>query len=219
MMSNRTQFEQLRDQAGLLYLLNRLKEFGFQTQRLKLQKLVYLADIFGTMIGKKPTGYVFKVYKLGPYSKEIQSDIERLASIDAVEVKEIGQWDPNQERSFEYEIEEARTKKASIMEKTPDFDVLAKTVEFAVQSVGYLSGEEIRKLVYSEPNYADAKRKGFETTINPEYPFAVRFKAMSKQISLREFGTELREEEILWLYLNVIKAMQARDFTYKNEQR
>ena len=113
----------------------------------------------------------------------------------------------------------AETKKASIMEKTPDFDVLAKTVEFAVQSVGYLSGEEIRKLVYSEPNYADAKRKGFETTINPEYPFAVRFKAMSKQISLREFGTELREEEILWLYLNVIKAMQARDFTYKNEQR
>ena len=86
-MSNRNELNKLKDQFALWLLLYKLKELGFQTRRLKLQKLVYLMDVFGTILGKKPTTYTFQVYKLGPFSKEIYSDIEWLVSVDAVKAK------------------------------------------------------------------------------------------------------------------------------------
>jgi uncharacterized protein YwgA len=209
-MTGREYSDELKDQLALLLLLSKLKEFGFQTQRLKLQKLVYLADIFGTILKKKPTTYTFQVYKLGPFSKELFNDIERLVSIEAVKAKEIDRWQPNQDRSFEYEIDESRISRVGMIRSKPEFNTIEKSVELAVQAAGYLDADEIRRLVYSEPNYIEAKRKGFGTVINPEYTFSIRFREMSKRISSKEFGIELTEEEVLWLYLNFMRTTQSQ---------
>jgi len=202
-------YHKLKDQLTLWLLLYELKKFGFKTLRLKLQKLVYLNDIFGTILKNKPTTYSFIVYKRGPFSKEIYNDIERLVSIDIVKAKvdEIDKWDPNQDRSFEYEIEESSIDRANVILRRSEFNSLDKSVELTVQALGYLSGEEIRQLVYSEPNYVAAKEIGFGTVINPAYTFASNFREMSKRLSLREFGIELRDEEVLWLYLNYLRTV------------
>ena len=77
-MGGRKDLQQLQDQFALWLLLYKLEEAGFRTKRLKLQKLVYLIDVFGSISHEKPTNYTFFVYKHGPYSKEIQSDVEHL---------------------------------------------------------------------------------------------------------------------------------------------
>ena len=212
-MSTRQDFDKLKDEFALWLLLCKLKQMGFQTQRLKLQKLVYLMDVFGTLLSRKPTSYTFRVYKLGPFSKEIYSDIERLVSIDAVKANGVENWEPDQDRSFEYEIEyeEPRVSKSNIILQRPEFNVIRKTVELVVQTAGYMSGVEIRKMVYSEPNYVKAKQEGFGSTISPQYSFVIQFKEMSKKLSSQEFGIDLNDEEVLWLYLNFMRSMNPKN--------
>ena len=212
MMFKRDEFDEMKDQVALWLLLFKLKELGFHTQRLKLQKLVYLMDVFGTILNKKPTTYTFRVYKLGPFSKEIYSDIERLVSIDAVKAKGVERWEPDQDRSFEYEIEseENRILKSKVLLERPVFNSVRQTVELVVQAAGYLNGAEIRRLVYSEPNYIEAKKEGFGSPISPHYSFATHFKEMSRKISLEELGFELKNEEVFWLYLNFMRTMESK---------
>jgi uncharacterized protein YwgA len=164
-MSERKEIDKLKDQVTLWLLLFKLKGFAFKTKRLKLQKLVYLIDIFGTILGRKPTTYTFQAYKMGPFSKEIYDDIERLVSIDAVKAKEVERWSPDRERSFEYEIEESRISKVEFLSTMKQLHMIENCVDFVVQAVGYLSGEQVRKLVYNEPNYVLAERNGFGTII------------------------------------------------------
>ena len=70
-MNQRKQSDSFKDQFTLLLLLHKLKERGFQTQRLKLEKLVYLTDVFGTILKEKPTAYTFRVYNDGNVDMEI----------------------------------------------------------------------------------------------------------------------------------------------------
>jgi hypothetical protein len=201
----------MKDQLTLWLLLCKLKEYGFKTRRLKLQKLIYLADVFGTILMKKPTAYTFRVYKHGPFSKEIYLDIERLVSLDLVKAKQMGIWEPNEDRSFEYEIEETVVSKADVLLRRHGFDIIKKSVEIAVQAAGYLNATEIQRLVYSEPNFVEAKKNGFGSTIDPSYAFAVEFREMSRTMSLEEFGLDLNEEEVLWLYFNFMKTLQTKE--------
>jgi len=210
-MTSRSDFHETKDQLTLWLLLCKLKEYGFKTRRLKLQKLIYLSDVFGTILMKKPTGYTFRVYKHGPFSKEIYLDIERLVSLDFVKAKQIGIWEPNEDRSFEYEIEEKEVSKANVLLHRREFDVIKRPVEIAVQAAGYLNARGIQKLVYGEPNFIEAKKKGFGSIIDPSYAFAVEFREMSKRISSEEFGLDLNEEEVLWLYVNFIKTLQVKE--------
>lgn len=204
-MAPKRDFYEMKNQLTLWLLLCKLKECGFKTRRLKLQKLIYLVDVFGTILLKKPTSYTFRVYKLGPFSKEIYLDVERLVSLDLVIAKEVGIWEPNEDRSFEYEIEEMEIPKADVLLRRREFDVIKRSVEIAVQAAGYLNATEIRELVYGEPNFVEAKKKGFGSTIDPCYTFTVEFREMSRRISSEEFGLNLNEEEVLWLYLNFMR--------------
>jgi uncharacterized phage-associated protein len=200
----------MKDQLILLLLLQKLKELGLQTRRINMQKLAYLTDIFGTIIERKPTAYTFKVWKYGPFSKEVQSDIERLVTIGYAKAQELEKWDINQDRSFKYELERPGIEKVQNILEMPEFSTAEKATEVAVQAAGHLSGESIRKLVYSEPNFIKAKERGFGTIIDPEYKFAVRFREMSYRISLEKLGYRLNEEEISWLYLNFIRTIQSQ---------
>lgn len=207
-MKYRRDVDILKDQLTLLLLLRKLEERRFQTKRLKLQKLVYLADVFGTVFGKKPTTYTFRVYKLGPFSREIYTDIERLVSIGDTQAKEMERWKPEQERSFRYKITEKGIDSIREISVMPEFRSREKAIEFTLQAAGYLSGTNIRKLVYSEPNYMKAQTRGFGSIIDPSYEFATRFKQMSKRISFEEYHLTLGDEEISWLYLNFMKSIQ-----------
>ncbi len=208
MQRQRKNSDEMRDQLTLLLLLYKLKERGFKTQRLKLQKLVYLADIFGTILEKKPTSYIFTVYKLGPFSKDIQGDVERLVALGDTKAEEAQNWDPNFERSFEYEINPSGATKAEMFQEIPEYMLTDRAIELAVEIGGHLTGSGIKKLVYSEPNYLEAKSNGFETIISPEYKFAVKFREIANKISAQECGLKLNEREIAWMYLNFVKSMQ-----------
>jgi len=209
-MSQRKEIDSLRDPLTLLLLLNKLKERGFQTRRLKLQKLIYLADIFGTIIEEKPTAYIFKVYKRGPFSAEIYADIERLIFRGFADTNEMEKWTPEQDRSFKYDITELGITKIEKIRDIPEFRIREQAVELAIQAAGHLSGANIRKLVYSEPNYIKAEKQGFTSIIGPNYEFARKFKQIAIRISYEKHGLKLSEDEISWLYLNFMKMIQSQ---------
>jgi uncharacterized protein YwgA len=207
-LHSRSRKDSLEDQLTLLILLRELKEHGFQTKRLKLQKLVYLVDIFGAILEKKATTYTFRVYKHGPFSGEIYSDIERLVTLGLTYAEEMEKWTPEQERPFKYTITKQGIEK---LEEIPDIPMLAlkkRAVELALQAAGHLSGEKIRSLVYSEPNYIEATKTGFGSEIDPEYRFAVKFREIAGTIAREQFHLVLTGDEVSWLYLNFMKDIQ-----------
>lgn len=210
-MDQREEGDFLRDQFTLLMLLHKLKSRGFQTRRLKLQKLVYLADIFGTIVEEKPTAYTFRVYKRGPFSKEICSDIERLVILgwaEAEEMERVREWTPEQDRSFKYDITKPGIARAEKKMETSGFRLREKAVELALQVAGHLSGRKIRKLVYGEPNYIEAKSKGFTSIIDPSYKTAREFKLIANRLAFEKYGLRLGDDEVVWLYLNFMKTIQ-----------
>lgn len=202
----RTIFEEQIDQFGLYLLLSELKKRKFETQRLKLQKLVYLIDIFGTIFRRKPTNYTFIVYNLGPFSKEVTSDMDRLVSSGIVDAEEIKLWDPEHERSFDYSIKELKNEKANAVVNRLQLSQLKRAIDFTVRAAGNLNSEDIRRLVYTEPNYLEAKKIGYKTVINPEYSLAVNFRESVRRISAEEYSLKLSEEQIGLLYLDYMKS-------------
>jgi hypothetical protein len=209
-MRKRTKKACLEDQATLLILLYKLRELGFQTQRLKLQKLVYLTDILGTILEKKPTTYSFIVYKHGPFSAEVFSDIEVLVSKGLVNAKEMECWNPNQERSFNYSITKSGRERAQYLLRIPEFELQGKAIGIALQAAGYMSGEKIQRLVYGEPNFLEAKRKGFGTEINQKYESALKFKGIAHSVSVEEQYSELNEDDVSFLFTLFMRENQSK---------
>ena len=202
----RTDLAELKDQFALRLLLSELKKYGYKTQKLKLQKLVYLTDIFGTIFCHKPTNYTFIVYDLGPFSKQVTTDMDYLVASGVVDSNEIKLWDPEHERSFEYQIKELRTEESAKVIKRLDLVLVEKAINFTVKIAGDLDSESIRKLVYTEPNYLAAKRVGgYRSVIRPDYKFAANFREIAKQIAAEEYSINLDDTQIGLLYLNFMK--------------
>jgi uncharacterized phage-associated protein len=213
-MSERKEFEQLRDEFTVWLLLCKLEEAGFETQRLKLQKLMYLVDVFGTLLYKKPTSYTFRVYKHGPYTKEIQCDVEHLVSSGMVEAQEVKGWNPSKERQFKYKIRKYNRENAKNIHDLLDFSHEEKIVDFVVQAAGCLSSKDIKSLVYSEPNFVQARtlvlegKKEFASAI--DYKFTDEFKEIAKQAYEKKFGEIPSDNEVSWYYLNFIQSQEDR---------
>jgi uncharacterized protein YwgA len=207
-MNMRTEKDSLEDESAILLLLCKLNEKGFQTKRLKLQKLVYLTDIFGTILEKKPTSYKFRVYKHGPFSGEIFADIERLVSKGLAQAKGMEKWDPEQERSFNYSITNSGKERIKALLRIPEFKVKEKAIELALQTAGNLTGSKIRKLVYADPNFKEAEKKGFGSEIDPNYGFIPSFIEIAQNVSSEEYGLELNGDEISWFYSLFLKEEQ-----------
>jgi len=212
-MNPRTTKDSLEDQSTLLILLHKLKERGFETKRLKLQKLVYLADVFGTVLEKKPTTYTFRVYKHGPFSAEIYADIERLVSVGLARAKEMEKWTPEQERSFNYTITRSGVERIEKILEIPEFVLKERAIELALQVAGHLSGTKIRRLVYSEPNYMKARKKGFGSKISPNYEFASKFREIAETVACEEYGLVLSGNEVSWLYTHLMREIQSEPQT------
>jgi len=208
-MNQRSIKDSLEDQSTLLIFLHKLKDRGFQTKRLKLQKLIYLADIFGTILERKPTTYTFRVYKHGPFSGEIYTDIERLVSVGLARAEEMERWTPEQERSFNYTITKSGIERIAKILEIPGVALKERAIELALQVAGHLSGTKISRLVYSEPNYMKASRKGFGSEISSNYEFSSKFKEIAEKVAYEEHGLTLSEEEVSWLYVHFMREIQS----------
>jgi uncharacterized protein YwgA len=215
-MESRTELEQLSDEFALWLLLCKLEEAKFETQRLKLQKLVYLLDIFGTLLNRKPTTYTFHVYKYGPYTKEIQCDVEHLVANGLVKATEVEIWSPNQEeRSFKYKIVKDSQKFDSELIQLLDYRHVEEAIDFVIQVAGCLSSTDIKSLVYAEPIFIQAKtlvkdgKKEFASPID-DFKFLNRFRELATEICLRQRKSVPSNKEISWYYLNFIQSLEAQ---------
>lgn len=214
MSSDRRLFEQLKDEFTLWLLLYKLDQLHFRTGKLKLQKLLYLIDVFGSLNDEKPTSYTFRVYKHGPYTKEIQCDVEHLAAKGLVKIKETTQWNPSHDRSFQYRIETPNITRAQQIFEILDFADFEKTIDFVIQAAGYLSSRNIQNLVYSEPNFIEAKRlvdqkvNRFACPIDPRYDFLNRFREIADELINFEYGYSPSKELVFSLYLNFIRTIE-----------
>ena len=213
-MSERSLTNQLKDQLTLWLLLYKLDKFQFKTGKLKLQKLMYLIDVFGSINSEKPTGYTFRFYKHGPYTKEIQCDVEHLVAKGLVRVKETTEWNPSQDRSFQYQILEPNIERARQLISFLEYENIEKTIDFIIQAAGYLSSKNIQTLVYSEPNFIQAKElykrgiKPFAFPIDPKYEFIAVFEKIVVEEYSINYGYSPSKDLVLRLYLNFVKSIE-----------
>ena len=132
--------------------------------------------------------------------------MDHLVSIGVVEAKEIKLWDPEHERSFDYQIRESKFEESRRVIHKLELGLVARAISFTVKVAGNLDSESIRQLVYTEPNYISAKKIGYKSVINPDYKFAADFREDAKRISSEEYCLNLDEEQIGLLYLNYMKS-------------
>src|SRR5207253_7064988 len=181
-MVDRKDNEQLSDRITMLVLFRVLHELGFDTKRLKLEKLVYLAKVIGRIQGQHLTNQEFFVWHLGPFSKQVYADLEScvthkwLNAISQDESDELGQ------RSFAYEITERGIATADRAIGDPEFRPKYNLVRNLLQAIGPLSTEEIRKLSYGEMDFRKARDQGKKTVIDPDFPESLRLAGLAKQV-------------------------------------
>ncbi len=206
-MAERKQNEEFSDRLTMLVLFKALHELGFDTRRLKLEKLVYLANAIGKIQGQHLTNQEFFVWHLGPFSKQVYSDLEScvthkwLNAIPKDESDEIGQ------RSFAYTITKKGTTTADLAIDDPEFRPKYNLVMQLLHAIGPLSSDQIRRLSYGELDFRKAKEKGKGTVIDSGFPESVRFANLAKEVAHNEFGLILSSEEASFLYLKLVETL------------
>src|SRR2546426_7808203 len=149
-MADRKQSEELSDRITMLVLFKALHELGLDTRRLKLEKLVYLANVVGKIQGQDITNQQFFVWDLGPFSKQVYSDLEScvthrwLNAIPKDKSDELGQ------RSFAYTITEQGMSTANRAIDDTEFRPKYNLVLHLLHVIGPLSSDQIRRLSYGE---------------------------------------------------------------------
>lgn len=211
LMTERKPNEQLSDRITMLVLFKALNVLGFDTKRLKLEKLVYLANVIGRIQGQRLTNQEFFVWHLGPFSKQVYGDLEScvthkwLTAIPQDESDELGQ------RSFAYSITEKGTAAADRAIEDPEFRPKYDLVRNLLQAIGPLSTDEIRRLSYGEMDFRRAKEHGKKTIIDADFPESLRIAGLAKQVALQQFGLKLSDEEASFLYLKLVETLAVRD--------
>jgi len=206
-MTDRSEYQVKTDQITLLLLFKALHDLGLATRRLKLEKLVYFANVFAKIFGTKMTNHEFFVWKYGPFSKQVYSDVEVVVTRGFVNAKQLDEYDESDERSYEYTITKgglsAAEKAFQDEEFSSRFDIILRTL----QSIGGLTSTQIRKLSYGELDFNRAREKGMTTAINPEFPLSARMAKLAADVAREEFRVELSQEESALLYLKLVEAL------------
>jgi uncharacterized protein YwgA len=204
----RKEKEELRDQLDLLLLLSALRDMGMTTKRLKLQKLAYFANVFAKLIGEGLTSHQFYFYKMGPFSKQVYSDSERLVALGFVEPLQMKTGKAGTGQSFEYKISEHGMKKVNDALQLPEFEEAMRAIRIALETTGHLGGNSIKRLAYGEPNCIAAKQKGFGTAMDRDYPLATKFADIARNVAKKELNIDLKDDELCWLYVKLMESLQ-----------
>ena len=207
MLEDRSAIESVADQITLLLLLKGLQDLGYVTHRLKLEKLVYFANVLGSILGEQVTNHQFFVWKYGPFSKQIYSDIEVLVTRGLVRATELETHDEADEKSFEYSITETGLigvqKALADEEFKKKYDVILKSLQITAP----LSSHQIKTLSYGEVDFRRAYECGRGTVIDPRHPLGNEMAILAKHVAASEFDLELSDEEASFLYLKLIEAL------------
>jgi uncharacterized phage-associated protein len=210
-MVERKHNEQLSDRITMLVLFKALYELGFDTKRLKLEKLVYLAKVIGRIQGQSLTNQEFFVWHLGPFSKQVYADLESCVTHKWLSATPQDESDELGQRSFAYTITEQGIATANTAIGDPEFRPKYDLVLNVLQAIGPLSTEQIRRLSYGELDFRKAKDRGKKTVIDAEFPESLRLASLAKQVALEEFGLRLSDEEAAFLYLKLVETLAVRD--------
>lgn len=144
-MEQRSLNEALADRLLLLYLVNRVRQKGYNILGpIKLQKLIYKTE--ETLCKKKIKGltYTFIRWKHGPFSQEIYSDVDDL--------KECGFLITEDEAS----TSEKGRRMASIAEKLLDPET-KDTIDRVINEFGPLNGKQLKAVMYSYPVFGEMR--------------------------------------------------------------
>jgi uncharacterized phage-associated protein len=209
-LAERDNSKALSDQITLLVLLKVLNDLGFETRRLKLEKLVYFANVLGKILGEKITNHEFFVWKYGPFSKQLYADVEVLVSHRLANAVELETYDEADEKSFEYSITPAGIAAVETALRESEFEAKYDVILSSLQATGGLSTGQIKKLAYGELDFNEARARGWKTIINPEFPVSVRMTSLAKEVAERDFGMKLSNEEAAVLYLNLVEALASK---------
>lgn len=210
-MSEREEHKSMADQITLLLLLKALNDLGLATRRLKLEKLVYFADVFGKILEEKVTNHEFFVWKYGPFSKQVYADIEVLVTRGLAKATPLEIYEEADEKSFEYSITAPGMKAAEKALQDEEFKNKYNIIVNSLQATGNLSTAQIKKLSYGELDFRKARERGRGTVIDPEFPWATRMANLAKQVAQQDFGMELTNEEASLLYLKLVEAFSSNE--------
>lgn len=205
-MPPRSEHEALADEITVLILLKVLGDLGMTTRRVRLQKLTYFANVLSSLAGQRLTHHEFFVYKYGPFSKQLYSDIEVLVTRGLVKATQVNEVEED-ERSFEYETTQEGISRAEKALQDKEFTSKYNVILETLQAIGELTTSQIRKLSYGEPNFKKARENGITTVIDPSFPFCLEVKELAKDIAQNEFEIQLSDEDASLLYLGLVKAL------------
>ena len=210
-MVEREASKTMSDQITLLVLLKALNDLGFETRRLKLEKLVYFANVLGSLLGEKITNHEFFVWKYGPFSKQLYADVEVLVAREFVKATQLDTYEEADEKSFEYHITKAGLAAAEKALQDSEFKSKYDVILSSLQETGNLSAAQIKKLSYGELDFRHAHARGKTAVIDPEFPHSVRMTNLAKEVADRDFGMKLSDEEASFLYLKLVEALSASE--------
>ncbi len=206
-MKERKQYEQSSDRITMLVLFKALNELGFDTRWLKLEKLVYLANVFGSIHNRNITNQEFFVWNLGPFSKQVYSDLESCVTHQLLNAIPKDEKDELNERSFEYTITEKGLSTANQAIEEAEFRSKYDLILHILQVIGPLSTNEIRQLSYGEPQFRKAKEKGKGAIIDPHFPESTRIASLARKVAKNDYGLSLSDDEVAFLYFKLIEAL------------
>ena len=206
-MKEREERDALSDQITLLLLFKALHDLGLPTRRVKLQKLVYFANVLGNMFGKKITGHEFFVWKYGPFSKQVYSDVELFVTRGWVKATPLSEFEEPDEKSFEYDITDTGLSKTKKALEDPEFKSKYEIILNSLQATGHLTSGQIKKLSYGEPEFRKASESGRTTVINSEFPVAHRMADLARKVAENDFHMKLTDDEVALLYLKLVEAL------------
>jgi uncharacterized protein YwgA len=199
--------ERLSNQITLLLLFKALHELGFTTRRLKLEKLVYFAKVIGKIFGETIGTHEFFVWKYGPFSKQVYSDLEVCVTRGLVKATPLNEFEEPDEKSFEYSATETGLGKAERALEDSEFRSKYDIILKSLQATARLTSGEIKRLSYGEPDFRRASKEGRTTVVNPEFPLTIRISSLAKEVAEKDFGIKLSDEGAALLYLKLVEAL------------
>jgi|SRR5437016_6721208 len=203
----RSDAEVYSDVLTLLLVLRALDRLGLISRRLKLQKIVYFAKLLGTIRNKPVTHHEFYVWKFGPFSKQIYSDLEYCVANGLL--KAIPLEDHNEEtdeKAFEYHVTENGRSSTELALQESEFQEKYDTILRSLQHTGALSSDEIRRLSYVEADFKQASKQGKTTPIDSRFPNSRRMVALAKEVALKE-GMRLSDDEAAFMYFSLLESL------------
>lgn len=155
--------EQSKVASRMLDVLIALSEAGrsnIALKRIQLQKFIYLSEALGQLVGVLAQTNGYKTYKRGPYDSSIQNAVDSLAFRGIVSIVSMQNL-PNEQIASSYKLSDAGK---NLVKKIKNDDRFSRRVRLGTligNNLSIYGWNNIVSLVYAEPTYLAARKRGF----------------------------------------------------------